>query len=180
MNKWQGTGRLTADPEIRYTNTNPPTCVARFRLAVDRRFKREGEPDADFIGIVAFGKLGEHAEKYYHKGMKVGVVGRIQTGSYDHRDGYKVYTTEIVAEELEFEEKKDASGGGQNAGFAPDNGQGYGYGNGYGNGQKGGAQPQQTAGYAPQQQEPQYQQQSFGEGFMRIPDGVEDEGLPFN
>lgn len=171
MNKSTITGRLTADPEIRYTNGNPSTCIARFRLAVDRRFKRDGDPDADFINVVAFGKLGEHAEKYYHKGMKVGVSGRIQTGSYDRKDGYKVYTFDIVAEELEFEERRDTNAGGQNNGFAPDNQQG-------GYGQQGfGTQPQQPPhqGFEMPPQD-NYHQQTFNEGFM----SVDDEGLPFN
>ena len=172
MNKVEITGRVVADPDIRYTNSNPSVCVARFRLAVDRRFKREGEPDADFINIVAFGKLGEHVERFYHKGMKVGVTGHIQTGSYDHKDGYKVYTFEIVAEELEFEERRDANTGSQNNGFAPDNQQG-------GYGQQGFStqpqqQPQQQGFYNPPQEN--YHQQSFNEGFMPIADG----GLPFN
>ena len=98
------TGRLTADPEVRYSNQQ--TAVARYRLAVDRRFKREGEPEADFITVVAFGKAGEFAEKYLKKGTKVGVTGRIQTGSYKKNDGQTVWTTEVIADAQEFLESK--------------------------------------------------------------------------
>lgn len=101
-------GRLTADPQVRYTQGQDSTCIARFTLAVNRRFKRDGEADADFITCVAFGKTGEFIEKYFTKGMKIAISGRIQTGSYDHKDGYKVYTTDVVVEEAEFVEKKNA------------------------------------------------------------------------
>lgn len=106
MNKVIMIGRLVADPEVRYSQGENAMCISRYRLAVDRRFKREGEPEADFISCVAFGKNGEFAEKYLHKGMKVAVVGRIQTGSYTNKDGQKVYTTDIVVEEQEFCESK--------------------------------------------------------------------------
>lgn len=109
MNKWIGTGRLVADPEVRYSQGGNATCIARYRLAVDRRFKREGEADADFISCVAFGKAGEFAEKYFRKGMKVAVEGRIQTGSYTNKDGQKVYTTDIVIESQEFCESKSSN-----------------------------------------------------------------------
>lgn len=115
MNKWTGIGRLTGDPEIRYSQGENATCIARYRLAVNRRFKREGEQEADFISCVAFGKQGEFAEKYLSKGMKIAVAGRIQTGSYE-KDGQKVYTTDIVIEEQEFCESK---GAGNNSGQAP-------------------------------------------------------------
>lgn len=105
MNKTILSGRLVADPEIRYSQGATSTCVARYRLAVDRRFKQEGQPTADFISCVAFGKAGEFAEKYLHKGSKIAIVGRIQTGSYE-KDGQKVYTTDIVIEEQEFAESK--------------------------------------------------------------------------
>lgn len=98
-------GRLTRDPEVRYSPDGSMT-VARYSLAVDRRFKREGEADADFINCVAFGKQGEFAEKYLRKGMKIAVSGRIQTGSYTNRDGQKVYTTDVVVEEHFFCESK--------------------------------------------------------------------------
>ena len=108
MNKFIGIGRLTRDPEIRYTTGENQTAVARYTLAVDRRFKREGEQSADFISCVAFGKQGEFAEKYLHKGMKIAVAGRLQTGSYE-KDGRKVYTTDIVVENHEFCESKVVS-----------------------------------------------------------------------
>lgn len=138
MNKWIGMGRLTNDPDVRYTQGDQPTCIARYTLAVDRRVKREGEQSADFIGIVAFGKAGEFAEKYFRKGMKVAVTGRIQTGSYTNKDGQKVYTTDIVAEDQEFCEKKETN--------------------------------------APAEQPPI--PSAVGDGFMNIPEGI-DEELPF-
>lgn len=125
MNKVELIGRLTRNPEIRYKQGNCPSCVARYTLAVDRRVKREGEPRADFISCVAFGKQAEHAEKYFRRGLKIAVVGRIQTGSYT-KDGQKVYTTEVVAEEQEFVESRAASnGGGNSGGYAPEQ-EGYG------------------------------------------------------
>lgn len=112
MNKWEGMGRLTRDPEVRYTQGENAMCIARFTLAVDRRYKHNGEQqEADFISCVAFGKAGEFAEKYFRKGLKVVVVGRIQTGSYTDRDGKKVYTTDIVVEEQEFAESKGNTSG---------------------------------------------------------------------
>jgi len=140
MNKWAGIGRLVADPEVRYSQGETSTCIARYRMAVNRKFKREGEAEADFIPCVAFGKNGEFAEKYLHKGMKIGVVGRIQTGSYTNNEGQKVYTTEIVVEEHDFCESKNSS----------------------------------NTSSAPQQGTPS----SVGDGFMNIPDGI-DEELPF-
>lgn len=103
MNKVILTGRLTRDPEVRYSGE---TAVARYALAVDRKFKREGEATADFINCVAFGKSGEFAEKYLRKGVKIAITGRIQTGSYTNKDNQKVYTTDIVVEEHEFCESK--------------------------------------------------------------------------
>lgn len=108
MNKVYLIGRLCADPEIRYSQGENSTAIARYRLAVNRRFKREGDPEADFIGCVAFGKNGEFAEKYLHKGMRIAVCGRIQTGSYE-KDGQRVYTTDIIVEEHEFVESKSVS-----------------------------------------------------------------------
>lgn len=99
-------GRLTSDPSIRYTPGANSTCIARYTLAVNRRVQQEGQPTADFINCVAFGKLGEHCEKYYRQGLKVTVSGRIQTGSYTNKEGQKVYTTEIVIEEQEFAESR--------------------------------------------------------------------------
>lgn len=108
MNKVILMGRLTRDPEVRYTQGDNAMAIARYSLAVDRRFKRDGEPDADFINCVAFGKSGEFAEKYLKKGTKIAVVGRIQTGSYTNKDGQKVYTTDVVVEEQEFAESKNS------------------------------------------------------------------------
>ena len=109
-------GRLTKDPVIRYSQGEKPTCIARFNLAVDRRFKRDGdEQTADFISCVAFGKTGEFIEKYASKGVKFVVEGRIQTGSYTNQEGAKVYTTEVVVEQAEFAESKKASEGGEAA-----------------------------------------------------------------
>lgn len=114
MNKVILMGRLTRDPEIRYSQGENATAVARFSLAVDRRFKRQGESDADFINCVAFGKTAEHAEKYYRQGLKIVVTGRIQTGSYTNKEGQKVYTTDVIIEESEFAESKSAS---ENSGY---------------------------------------------------------------
>lgn len=139
MNKVILMGRLCADPEVRYSQNQNQTAVARYRLAVDRRFKREGEQTADFISCVAFGKVAEFAEKYLHRGTKIIITGRIQTGSYTNRDGQKVYTTDVVIEEQEFAESKGASGN--------------------------------IEGSAPQATDP--------DGFMSLPDGI-DEELPFN
>ena len=109
MNKVIEIGRLTKDPEIRYSQGANATCVARYTLAVDRKFKQEGQPNADFINCIAFGKLGEFAEKYLRKGIKIAVTGRIQTGSYKNKDGNTVYTTDVVVEEQEFCESKSQS-----------------------------------------------------------------------
>lgn len=99
-------GRLTRDPEVRYSQGANSMAIARYTLAVDRRFRREGEATADFISCIAFGKNGEFAEKYLRQGTKIAITGRIQTGSYTNRDGQKVYTTDIVIEEQEFAESK--------------------------------------------------------------------------
>ena len=104
MNKVFLMGRLTRDPDVKYTNDG--TSIVRFGIAVDRRFKKEGGQTADFPNIVAFGKTAEFIEKYFHKGMRIGLMGRIQTGSYDHKDGYTVYTTDVIAENVEFVESK--------------------------------------------------------------------------
>ena len=106
MNKFLCTGRLTRDPEVRYTEGQNATAIAKFTLAVDRRFHRDGDQSADFISCISFGKTAEHIEKYWKKGMKMGAVGRIQTGSYKNRDGQTVYTTDVVVEEVEFCESK--------------------------------------------------------------------------
>ena len=110
MNKVHLVGRLTRDPEIRYSQGENATATARFSVAVNRRFKNsEGNYDADFINCVAFGKSAEFVEKYFKKGMAIGLTGRIQTGSYTNKDGQKVYTTDVVVEETEFVESKGAS-----------------------------------------------------------------------
>ena len=115
MNKVNLIGRLTADPEVRYTQGDQTMCIASYRLAVERRGKKvEGQQNADFISIKAFGKGGEFAEKYLHKGMKIAVSGHIQTGSYTRQDGQKVYTTDVIADEQEFCENKAANDIAQN------------------------------------------------------------------
>lgn len=141
MNKVILIGRLVREPEVRYSQGNNPTAVAKYSLAVPRKFKRENEQDCDFINCVAFGKLGEFTEKYLHKGIKIAVVGRIQTGSYTNKDGVKVYTTDVIVEEQEFCESKNAS--------------------------------QQS------ESRPQPMPQTDSDGFMNIPDGI-DEELPFS
>ena len=111
MNKVILMGRLTRDPEVRYGAGENSTAVARYTIAVDRRFKRDGEQNADFIGCVASGRNADFAEKYLRQGTKIVLTGRIQTGSYTNRDGQKVYTTDIVVEEQEFAESKAATAG---------------------------------------------------------------------
>ena len=160
MNKVILMGILTRDPEIRYSQGERSTAVARYSLAVNRTFKRDGEPDADFINCVAFGRQAEFAEKYFHKGIRIVITGRIQTGSYTNKDGVRVYTTDIIVDDQEFADSKGQ--GGDNSGF--------GGGNSYGGGNRGGYQ--QGTRPAPSS--------AIGDGFMNIPDGVEDEGLPFN
>ena len=146
MNKVILMGRLTRDPEVRYSQAESSLAIARFTLAVDRRFKRQGDDqNADFINCVTFGKTAEFAERYFKQGTKIAGCGRIQTGSYTNKDGQRVYTTEVVLDEVEFAESKNASQ--QNGGF------------------------QQN-----QRPEPS---QAAADGFMNIPDGLED-GLPFN
>lgn len=104
-------GRLTKDPEVRYTDGG--LSIARFSIAVDRRFKKDGEQAADFPNVVAFGKTAEFIEKYFNKGMRIGLSGRIQTGSYTNNDGNKMYTTDVIAEEVEFVESKGSQSQGQ-------------------------------------------------------------------
>lgn len=119
MNKWIGMGRLTRNPEVRYSSGDSPVAVARYTLAIDSRYKRESEQGADFISCLCFGKSAEFAEKYLCKGTKMIVSGRIQTGNYTNKEGQKVYTTEVVVEEQEFAESKTASEGrGQSSGQA--------------------------------------------------------------
>lgn len=143
MNKVILVGRLTKNPEIRYTQGENPTAIARYTLAVDRRFKREGEPTADFINCVVFGKPAEFAEKYFRKGLRIAISGRITTGSFTNKDGVKVYTTEVTVEDQEFAESKAEQA--QNSGNA-------------------------TISSAT----------TSGDGFMNIPDNVDDSELPFN
>ena len=148
MNKVILMGRLTRDPEVQYSSGENALAIARYTLAVDRRFHKDNEASADFIACVAFGKGGEFAEKYLRQGTKVVVTGRIQTGSYTNREGQKVYTTEIVVEDQEFAESKTAS---QN-------------------------NSQTSAG---SRQQPPPSMPTDKDGFMQIPDGI-DEELPFN
>jgi len=156
MNKVILMGRLTRDPEVRYGQGASQTAVARFSVAVDRRFKREGEPEADFFNCTAFGKQAEFVERYLHKGIKIVLVGRVQNDNYTNKDGQMVYSVRIMVDEIEFAESKNASAG---------NG-GYGSGGGYNNsGYAGGGSAPAASG--------------AGDGFMNIPDGIEEE-LPFN
>lgn len=106
MNKVELVGRLTRDPEVRYSQNENNTAVARFSVAVNRRYVKDGEQTADFISCVAFGKTAEFIERYFRKGNAIGITGRIQTGSYTNKDGAKVYTTDVLIEEVEFVEKK--------------------------------------------------------------------------
>ena len=119
MNKVILMGRLTRDPEVRYSQGAEPMAVARYTLAVDRRGRRdENGQNADFISCVAFARNAEFAEKYFRKGTKVAITGRIQTGSYTNRDGVKVYTTDVVVEEQEFAESKNSNNAGADNGFS--------------------------------------------------------------
>ena len=138
MNKVILIGRIVRDPEVRYGGANNAVAVARYTLAVDRKYKKDGEQTADFINCVAFGKLAEFAEKYLKKGTKIAAIGRIQTGSYKNKDGNTVYTTDVVVEEQEFCESKSNN-----------------------------------------QQNAQGNNQQSNDGFMNIPDDVDNE-LPFN
>ena len=113
MNKVLLVGRFTKDPEIKYANSG--LTIASFNVAVDRKYKKEGEQSADFISCKAFGKTAEFIEKYFHKGMKIGIEGRIQTGSYQKDDGTKVYTTDVVCDGVEFVESKSSDGSAQKA-----------------------------------------------------------------
>jgi single-strand DNA-binding protein len=141
MNSVSIVGRLTKDPDVRYTDGG--TSIARFTVAVDRRFKKEGEESADFIGCIAFGKTAEFIEKYFGKGKKIGLTGRIQTGHYTNKDGKEVYTTDVIAEAVEFVESK---------GVGDSNSQ---------------SKPQGRPAPAD------------ANGFVNIPDNVDDAGLPF-
>lgn len=114
MNKVILCGRLTRDPEVRYSQGNNSTAIARGSIAVDRKYKRDGQPTADFINILAFGKTAGVFEKYVRKGTKIIVEGRIQTGSYTNKDGNKVYTTDVLVESIEFVESRQSS---ENSGY---------------------------------------------------------------
>ena len=144
MNKVILMGRLTRDPEVRYTDGG--TTVARFSLAVDRRFKREGGPEADFFNCTSFGKQAEFIEKYLRKGTKIALTGSIENNNYTNKDGEKVYSIQVMVEELEFAESKAAS-------------------------EKNGIESK-----GPSRHEPA---SDIGDGFMNIPDGIDDEELPF-
>ncbi len=145
MNKVILMGRLTRDPEVRYSQGENNMAIARYTLAVDRRFQKNSDQSADFISCVAFGRSAEFAEKYLKQGTKICITGRIQTGSYTNKDGVKVYTTDVVVEDQEFAESKNAAQSGGGADFAS-------------------SRPTPSA--------------ASGDGFMSIPDGIEDE-LPF-
>ena len=176
MNKVILMGRLTRDPEIRYTQGDNSICIARYTLAVDRRFNRNAGNDgnnADFIPCVAFGRSGEFAEKYLKKGTKMAITGRIQTGSYTNKDGVKVYTTEVVVEDQEFAESKNASSGG--SGNYGGNNYGGGNSGSYSGGNGGSSYNGGGANQAPRQSA---DTSDSLDGFMNIPDGI-DEELPF-
>jgi single-strand DNA-binding protein len=140
-------GRLTRDPEVRYSQGERTMAIARYTLAVDRRGRKNQdstEPTAEFINCVSFDKTGEFAEKYFHQGMRVLITGRIQTGSYINKDGVKVYTFEVIVDEQEFADSKNMSAGESQAA----------------------SRPESTG--------------AIGDGFMNIPDGIDDLDLPFN
>ena len=183
MNKVILMGRLTRDPEVRYSAGESGTAIARYTLAVERRFKRDGEASADFINCVAFGRSAEFAGKYFHQGLKVLVAGRIQTGSYTNNSGQKVYTTDVVVEEQEFAEGKNSyqqgagqqppqnyGGQGSNAPQQNASQQGYGAQGGYNAPQQNAPQqnvPQQSG---PQQSGPKSQPQGYGQqGGYNVP-----------
>lgn len=150
MNKVILMGRLTRDPEVRYSQGEKPVAVARYTLAVNRAYKRDGEPDADFINCVVFGRSAEFAEKYFRQGTRIVISGRIQTGSYVNKDNVRVYTTDIIVEEQEFAESKRASG--QSA--------------------------ESTNGSRAADGNVNYDNGSSSDGFMNVPPGL-DEELPF-
>lgn len=167
MNKVILMGRLVKDPEIRYTQGDSATCIAKYTLAVDRKFKRQNdEQTADFISCIAFGKSGEFVEKYCQKGTKLAITGRVQTGSYTNKDGQKVYTTDVIAEEQEFAESKNAQNASQNA-------------RNTGSGTNTQTRPQnasqRTLG---DKNDSSVGLPSSAEGFMNIPDDLDTE-LPF-
>lgn len=142
MNKVILIGRFVRDPEVRYTSNDK--CCANFSIAVDRKYKQEGQQDADFPRVIAWGKTAEFIEKYFRQGMKIVIEGRIQTGKYTNKEGQTVYTTDVVAESVEFAESKSASSNSNSS--------------------------------KPAESKPKIDD----EGWMSIPDDVDDEGLPFN
>ena len=142
MNKVILIGRFVRDPEVRYTSNDK--CCATFNIAVDRKYKQEGQQDADFPRVIAWGKTAEFIEKYFMQGMKIVIEGRIQTGKYTNKEGQTVYTTDVVAESVEFAESKSAASNGNNS--------------------------------KPAENKPKIDE----DGWMSIPDNVDDEGLPFN
>lgn len=141
MNKVSLLGRLCDNPEVRYTQAQTPLAIARYRLAVDKRFKKDGEPTADFIPCLAFGKLGELAEKYLKKGSKVAITGRLQTGSYKNNEGKTVYTWDVVVEEMDFCDSKTSD--------------------------------------TQENKVTQFPTQTSSDGFMQLPDDLNEEELPF-
>ncbi len=145
MNKVILIGRFVRDPEIRYTSNDK--CCATFNIAVDRKYKQEGQQDADFPRVIAWGKTAEFIEKYFRQGMKIVIEGRIQTGKYTNKEGQTVYTTDVVAESVEFAESKSATAGNNSK-----------------------SKPAKSDNY----------QGMDEDGWMSIPDDVNDEGLPFN
>lgn len=173
MNKVILMGRLTREPDIRYSQGERQMAIARFTLAVDRRMRsaNNGESSADFISCVAFDRHAEFAEKYLHQGTKIALTGRIQTGSYTKNDGTRVYTTDVIVEEMEFAESKAAAA--NNNGSA-DYGNSGRYQSGYSNSNSRPA----NGGY--QQVSRPEPSNAVSDGFMNIPDGVEDDDLPFN
>lgn len=146
MNKVILLGRLVREPETRYSGANDSMAVCRYTLAVDKKFKKDGEATADFINCISFGKSAEFAEKYFTKGLRVAVSGRIQTGSYTNRDGQKVYTTDVVVEEHEIAQSRSEASNQQDSNRQPE-----------------------ISPYG----------KDKDNGFMNIPDGIDDE-LPFS
>ena len=151
MNKVVLLGRLSKDPEIRYSQSQEPTCVARYTLAVTRRFKREGEPDADFINCVSFAKQGEFVERYLKKGMQIALSGRISVRSYDDNTGQRRWFTEVITEDVEFAESKAAYE----------------------------SRMAQSGGYGAASSSPNLPPMQEPEGFAAITQSIDDDDLPF-
>ena len=158
MNKWIGMGRLTKDPDVRYSQNDNSQAIARFTLAVDRRKPNaDGQREADFLSCVAFGRQAEFCEKYLHLGTKVCAEAHVQTGKYVNKDGNTVYTTDFIIDSIEFAESKSS----QNAQ----------------NGQNGGSNSQVNS-YPPKRENAH--RSDIGDGFESLPEGVGEEGLPWN